>query len=330
MKTLKTLMTAVIVGGTLGLIAGPALSQRQPAPGDVGHGPPEMTPAGEATIPPEAGFWGHYGMSEQEIEQVHQALRAKGYEPGESPTVTDRKTREAILAFQRDHQLPMTGTLDERTAALLGVTVAAAPGVAPDARVEPRAAEPRAAAPATPGARVEPRPGERFDLTKEDIEHVQQVLRARGYKPGTELSLTDKQTMEAIRDFQRDNNLPITGTIDQKTAALLGVGPFAAAGAPDRPEKIRPGGDDPPPGAEWWGHHGMTEQEVQQVQQALRAKGYEPGNVAVATDPKTREAIRDFQRDNNLPITGTLDERTAALLGIPYNAPQMPVTPGTR
>jgi peptidoglycan hydrolase-like protein with peptidoglycan-binding domain len=31
------------------------------------------------------------------------------------------------------------------------------------------------------------------------------------------------QTEEAIRAFQKDNNLPITGSIDQRTADKLGV-----------------------------------------------------------------------------------------------------------
>jgi peptidoglycan hydrolase-like protein with peptidoglycan-binding domain len=243
----------------------------------VGHGPPATAPAGEATIPPEAGFWGQLGMTEEEIQQVHQALRGKGYDPGRVPSVTDMQTREAILAFQRDNNLPMTGTLDERTAAMLGVK-AHTPDIAPQARaatrpgepttvppvttraqaeprpIHPPATEPRATMPREPAvapeARLEPRPGEPFHFTKEDIEHVQQVLRAQGYKPGTVASLTDKQTMEAIRNFQRDNHLQVTGRIDEKTAALMGVGPYAVTGAPDRPEKLRPGGDDPPPGVE--------------------------------------------------------------------------------
>jgi len=33
-------------------------------------------------------------------------------------------------------------------------------------------------------------------------------------------------------------------------------------------------------------------------------------------DAKTQQALRDFQKANDLPVTGTLDEKTAAKLGV--------------
>jgi peptidoglycan hydrolase-like protein with peptidoglycan-binding domain len=38
-------------------------------------------------------------------------------------------------------------------------------------------------------------------------------------------------------------------------------------------------------------------------------------------DNQTREAIADFQQSNNLPVTGTLDENTATLLGVETSSP---------
>jgi peptidoglycan hydrolase-like protein with peptidoglycan-binding domain len=40
------------------------------------------------------------------------------------------------------------------------------------------------------------------------------------------------------------------------------------------------------------------------VQQALTAKGYRPGPVDGVLGPRTREAIRRYQRDYGLPVTG--------------------------
>ena len=53
--------------------------------------------------------------------------------------------------------------------------------------------------------------------------------------------------------------------------------------------------------------------QTSQVQQALKAKGYDPGT----TDAQTQEALRKFQQANGLPATGKLDAQTAKALGVP-------------
>lgn len=54
--------------------------------------------------------------------------------------------------------------------------------------------------------------------------------------------------------------------------------------------------------------------EVRQVQESLRARGYNPGPSDGILGKKTRRAIRNFQRDMRLPRTGTLDEMTRTAL----------------
>lgn len=56
----------------------------------------------------------------------------------------------------------------------------------------------------------------------------------------------------------------------------------------------------------------QSKTQLSQVQQALKAKGYDPGT----TDAQTQEAIRKFQQANGLPVTGTVDGQTAKALGI--------------
>jgi hypothetical protein len=52
------------------------------------------------------------------------------------------------------------------------------------------------------------------------------------------------------------------------------------------------------------------------VEEALAANGYDPGSVDGVVDLNTRQAIREFQRDNSLVVTGNVDRETAALLDI--------------
>ena len=52
--------------------------------------------------------------------------------------------------------------------------------------------------------------------------------------------------------------------------------------------------------------------QTSQVQQALKAKGYDPGT----SDNQTQEALRKFQQANGLTATGRLDAQTAKALGV--------------
>ncbi len=56
---------------------------------------------------------------------------------------------------------------------------------------------------------------------------------------------------------------------------------------------------------------------VVKVQEALIARGYDPGPVDGIYGYRTRLAVRAFQRDNGLPVTGYLNRPTLDLLGIP-------------
>jgi len=59
----------------------------------------------------------------------------------------------------------------------------------------------------------------------------------------------------------------------------------------------------------------VTSDDIQKAQDALRAKGLNPGTDG-KMDAKTQQALRDFQKSNNLPATGVLDDRTAEKLGV--------------
>lgn len=63
---------------------------------------------------------------------------------------------------------------------------------------------------------------EKMVISPTHIRVAQEALRARGLKPGDDGKL-DEETQEALAKFQKQNNLPATGVLDDKTAAKLGV-----------------------------------------------------------------------------------------------------------
>ena len=53
-----------------------------------------------------------------------------------------------------------------------------------------------------------------------------------------------------------------------------------------------------------------SKSDVQEVQEALADKGLNPGPIDGRLGPQTTDAIKSFQRQNNLAITGRLDSPT--------------------
>jgi len=63
---------------------------------------------------------------------------------------------------------------------------------------------------------------EKMVVNPTHVRRAQDALRARGLNPGDDGKL-DQNTQEALAKFQKQNNLPATGVLDDKTAAKLGV-----------------------------------------------------------------------------------------------------------
>jgi hypothetical protein len=56
--------------------------------------------------------------------------------------------------------------------------------------------------------------------------------------------------------------------------------------------------------------------DIRSAQEALKAKGFDPGEVDGRYGPNTRAAITKYQRDNGLRETGRFDEATLSHLGV--------------
>jgi peptidoglycan hydrolase-like protein with peptidoglycan-binding domain len=59
----------------------------------------------------------------------------------------------------------------------------------------------------------------------------------------------------------------------------------------------------------------LSDNDMEAVEQALEDKGYDVGRVDGRADDVSRAAIRAFQKDEGIPITGMIDEKTADRLG---------------
>jgi hypothetical protein len=64
------------------------------------------------------------------------------------------------------------------------------------------------------------------------------------------------------------------------------------------------------------GQQRLSKDQVKQIQEALKDKGQNPGEADGIMGPKTQQALRDFQKSQNLQVTGRVDEKTASALGV--------------
>lgn len=101
------------------------------------------------------------------------------------------------------------------------------------------------------------------------------------------------------------------------SASLALAAPAMAAG--DRQQSTHQQGASPQSSG---AHTSMGEQSqqdssrVRQVQQALKDKGFDVGQVDGIMGQKTQSALREFQEKEGMQASGTLDQQTLSALGI--------------
>ena len=135
-----------------------------------------------------------------DVSDAQTRLQTLGYYHGPVDGLWGPDTRDALRAFQHDHNLVETARLDGDTAALL--RDASAP---PPANV------------ASSGVRdpLEPRV----------IRGVQVRLRQLGFYHGPADGVWGSGTQDAVSDFQKSRGLQATGALTPSTAAMMGLNP---------------------------------------------------------------------------------------------------------
>jgi peptidoglycan hydrolase-like protein with peptidoglycan-binding domain len=68
---------------------------------------------------------------------------------------------------------------------------------------------------------------------------------------------------------------------------------------------------------------------VRVVQEALKAKGHDPGPIDGRLGAKTTAALRDFQKKEGLPASGRLDGQTLGRLGLGSDTATASASPGS-
>ena len=157
-------------------------------------------------------------------------------------------------------------------------------------------------------------------MTPAQIADLQWQLAVHGYDPGSSDGTVGPQTQEAIRRYQADAGLPVDGepsqalldnlqyaqpVVNNKTARQheQGASGIAQSQLPPTP----PPSAMAPPAPSSAGIPVAPELlpvYTASVQQELARRGYYQGPIDGRLGPATRAAIRRYQQDRGLPVTG--------------------------
>lgn len=131
------------------------------------------------------------------IRGVQRELKTRGYEPGAADGVPGIVTRAAVMAYEFDHGLPLTGDPSEQL--LKQIVLGSAASDAPAGGVAS--------------------PTDRHAETV--IRTVQKSLKALGYAPGEADGALSEATVRAIGEFEADQKLAATGRISSPLVQRL-------------------------------------------------------------------------------------------------------------
>ncbi|HVR66416.1 MAG TPA: peptidoglycan-binding protein [Verrucomicrobiae bacterium] len=208
-----------------------------------------------------AGFTPATGADSASIVEVQTRLRDRGYNVSSINGTLDASTTAAIRTFQSNAGLPVNGMV---TAALLDQL------------------------------RIGSNTGDSRSLTRAEVVRLQTALTERGYDTGPADGVVGPKVRGAIRSYQTDASLPVTG--DARYGLLA---------------KLEMDTDEAPAANTQANSGGNSTSQLMQIEGEMQRRGYYIGEFDGVADDQLRSAIRAYQSDASLPVTG---EANAAFL----------------
>jgi Putative peptidoglycan binding domain len=152
--------------------------------------------------------------------------------------------------------------------------------------------------PAAPSPSERSEPQTPFEGQEHLVRMAQRVLGFTGDDIDGDVGLN---TRARLREFQQGNGLTVNGTLDEPT--LLAINDVGRAEARGLSDQLTPF------------EQGLSLEERKRVENEL--VGVDPNLVADGLfDAATREALWNYQSAKEIPMTGTVDEATAAAMGL--------------
>lgn len=194
-----------------------------------------------------------------------------------SPYKFTSVTKAAVRKFQLANSLDTTGVVDDKTYSRLTLSSAISYPAYLDAM-------------------------HTLGGSGEEVKQTKTRLKSLGYLTGTVTASYDENTRSAVVFFQQANNLAPTGNADKETRAAIFSSDAVTASEYRKANNLVAL------------KKGDTGEQVKTLQRQLKALGYYDGAINGAYDAATVTAVKLFQTANGLPVKGSANETTRALL----------------
>lgn len=162
--------------------------------------------------------------------------------------------------------------------------------------------------------------GQAHDRSQSTLQSAQQLLKDEGYYKGSVDGIDGPATRSAIRHYQREKNLKETGRLDRATQKDLGLrGHDADDRRRDADDRSRANtADRSAAEADRYqrGAVAPSSEAITAAQRRLHDKGFYKGDYDGRLGPETQAAVREYQENSNLNVTGRLDQATLSRLGV--------------
>lgn len=157
--------------------------------------------------------------TKDQIKQVQAMLKDKSLYKGEATGTYNDETRAGIRSFQKDNGLKETGTLNRATLEKMNVELTESQKAVPVSESSYASDEPAKPAKASgPSAQSEPKKKPAiFRATKDQIREAQKIVSTE------QTGKLDDATRDALKKYQEENGLKVTGTLNQVTLEKMGI-----------------------------------------------------------------------------------------------------------
>lgn len=216
------------------------------------------------------------GMTGKEIKELQNALVSTGYLARTVDSEYGSTTEKAVLLFQEDKGLPVTGKVDEKT--LIAIHEAENKSY-------------------RNGGGIVYAKG---NLGKE-VKYWQEVLYKSGYLNGNIDGVFGTETLKAVELFQKDNSIPISGAIDEMTLMYL----------EKQKEKLEIMESK---NEIYLFAMGDIGKDIENIQIKLEEFGYLDGSIDGIYGNDTENAVKKLQEKMGLSISGNIDKETMRAL----------------
>ncbi|GAF15423.1 cell wall lytic activity [Bacillus sp. JCM 19045] len=250
------------------------------------------------------------GMSHPDVTELQTTLKEKGFFTYHTATgFYGTHTRDAVLAYQKANNLQVDGTAGPQT---LGSLVKSGAVLSPS---NSNASNNNSS---SSSSTVAMRIGNRGN----NVTGLQDQLRTLGFFNQSSTGYYGTVTREAVRNYQRANNLQVDGIAGPQTQAHLRSGNSSSAPSNNTSNNnnnnnsnagsnTTPPASTPSSSAMRLGQRGSN---VTELQQQLRTLGYFNQNPTGYYGEVTRNAVREFQRTNGLSVDGVAGPATQSKL----------------